>query len=121
MAKTWLSGLPTVPSHCCRNVPSYKEKKFLELGTTKTHFFQKHQKAAGQAGVRAVGMTFFNKIFDEEKYSVFSPRKKQCDICMGAKHGNVDQQTFNAHIEAKNEARTEKMKDKEAANDTLSV
>ena len=40
---------------------------------------------------------------------------------MGAKHGNVDQQTFNAHIEAKNEARAEKMKDKEAANDTVSV
>ena len=94
-------GFPTVPSRYCCNVPSYKEKKILEPGTTKTHLFQEHQKAADQAGVRAVGMTFFSKIFDEEKYSVFSPRKKQCCICMGAKHGNVDQQTFNAHIKGK--------------------
>ena len=119
--KNWLTGLPTVPSHYCPNVPSYKEKKFLEPGTTKTHLFREYQKAAGQAGARAVGMTFFSKIFDEEKYSVFSPRKDQCDICMGAKHGNVDQQIFNAHIQSKNEVRAEKMKDKKAANDTVSV
>ena len=102
--KNWLTGLPTVPSHYCRNVPSYKEKKFLGPGTTKTHLFREYQKAAGQVGARAVGMTFFSKIFDEEKYSVFSPRKDQCDICMGAKHGNVDQQIVNAHIQSKNEA-----------------
>ena len=30
----WLKGFPTVESHCCRNIPSYQNKKLFYPGTT---------------------------------------------------------------------------------------
>lgn len=71
--------------------------------------------------MRVVDETFFNKVFEQEQFSVFTPRKDQCDVCIGAKHGNVDQDILNVHIIAKNEARAEKGKDKEEANNKVSV
>ena len=119
--KNWLSGWPTVPSHYCRKVPSYKEKKFLYPGTTKSNLYREYRKSAEKAGVRVIGETFFNKVFEKEKLSVFTPRKDQCDLCVSAKHGNTDQDALEVHIKAKNEARAEKASDKEKSSDKMSV
>lgn len=119
--KTWLTNLPNLPSHYCRNVPAYKNKKFLYPGTTKSGLYEEYQTAAAESGARVVGYKVFSTIFDAENFSVFIPRKDQCDLCVSAKHGNTDQDTYDAHIRAKDEARAEKARDKEMADDKLSV
>lgn len=117
--KEWLSGLPTVPSHYCRQVPSYQDKNFLEPGTFQSALYKEYRKAADESGGRIVSETYFRNAFDEQKYSVFVPRNDQCDICVGAKTGNIDQDTLIAHRELK--AQTEKAKDKQEVSDKLSV
>lgn len=57
--KEWLSGLPTVPSHYCRQVPSYQDKKFVEPGTVLSDLHKEYQKAAGKSGARVVSETYF--------------------------------------------------------------
>ncbi|KAJ4939628.1 hypothetical protein JOQ06_029072 [Pogonophryne albipinna] len=83
--KEWLSGLPTVAFHYCRQVPSYQDKKFVEPGTVLSDLHKEYQKAAGKSGARVVSETYFRKVFSEQKYSVFVPKKDQCDVCIGAK------------------------------------
>ncbi len=77
--------------------------------------------AAAKSGHRAVCKKVFNEIFHQFNYSVFIPRKDQCDTCISAKHGNIDEGSFQSHIKAKDEARAEKAKDKENADLKKSV
>ncbi len=117
----WLAGLPTVPSHYCRNTPAYQKKKFLEPGTTLANLHKQYKKAAEDSGHRAVCSKIFSEAFHRLNYSVFIPRKDQCDTCISAKHGNIDNETYLAHIKAKDEARAEKSKDKANASSKVSV
>lgn len=94
--KDWLKELPTVDSHYCRNTKTYKDKKFLYPGTTIAQLHREYQQAAGTAGMRAVGEYHFRNVFHEEKYSVFIPRKDQCDVCVSFKHGNISRAEYDA-------------------------
>ena len=116
----WISGLPTVPSHYCRNTPTYQNKKFLEPGTTVANLHKVYKDAADTSGHRAVCIKLFSEAFHKLNFSVFQPRKDQCDLCLSAKHGNVDNETYLAHNKAKN-VRAEKSKDKENAGPKISV
>lgn len=117
----WLSDLPTVDSHYCRKVDTYKDKKFLHPGTTIANLHREYKQAAVIAGVRAVGIKFFSGRFHDGKYSVFIPRKDQCDVCVSFKHGNLNKTDYDAHIVYKDQARDDKAKDKESSNTTKSV
>jgi hypothetical protein len=117
----WFEKLPTVPSHYCRSTPAYQEKKFLEPGTTLNQLHRDYKQAAEDDGYKAVGIKLFNETFHKLKYSIFIPRKDQCDTCISAKHGKIDQESYQAHIRAKDEARAEKAKDKETASAKKSV
>jgi hypothetical protein len=117
----WLGDLPTVPSHYWRNTPAYEKKKFLEPGTTLAQLHRDYKQAAEDSGHRAVCRKIFDGIFHQMNYSIFIPRKDQCDTCISAKHGNIDQESYQAHIEAKDEARAEKARDKENAGLKKSV
>ena len=66
-------------------------------------------------------MKVFNVIFHQLNYSIFIPRKDQCDTCISAKHGNIDEVSYDAHIKDKDEARAEKVEDKENAGLKKSV
>ncbi len=103
----------------CRNTPAYQKKKFLEPGTTLANLHKQYKKVAEDSGHRAVCSKIFSEAFHRLNYSVFIPRKDQCDTCISAKHGNIDNETYLAHIKAKDEARAEKSKDK--ANATILV
>ncbi|KAL3995807.1 RISC-loading complex subunit TARBP2 [Sarotherodon galilaeus] len=119
--KEWLSGIPTVPSHYCRQVPSYQNKKFLEPGTVLRELHKEYQNAANENGKRAVSETYFRKVFGEQDYSVFIPKKDQCDICVSAKVGNTDEDALATHLRLKSQAQAEKAADKNESSDTLSV
>ena len=117
----WLAGLPVVPSHYCRSAPSYKDKKFLEPGTTIANLHREYKSSADENGFRSVSIKIFSQTFHEMNYSVFIPRKDQCDVCISANHGNTDEATYQAHLHAKNEAREEKAKDKKSESPETSV
>ena len=80
--KNWLNGLPTDPSHYFRNVPAYQSKKFVYPGATKANLHAEYTAAATEAKARVVGLKYFSNVFSEKKFSVFIPRKDQCDICV---------------------------------------
>lgn len=63
----------------------------------------------------------FNEIFHKLNYSIFIPRKDQCDTCISAKYFNIHEDSYQSHIKAKDEARAEKAKDKETASAKKSV
>lgn len=117
----WLADLPVMPSHYCRHVPTYKEKKFLYPGTTLARLHTSYKVAADEQGIRSFSSKCFSDTFHELNYSVFIPRKDQCDVCVSAKHNNIDNESHAQHIKAKDEARAEKSKDKENANASTSV
>ncbi len=89
-------------------IPSYQDKNFLEPGTVISDLYKEYQKAAGKSGARVVSETNFRKVFTEQKYSVFVPKKDQCDVCISAKVGNIDQETLTTHMKLKVQAQAEK-------------
>ena len=60
-------------------------------------------------------------ISKKRKDSLCQPKKDQCDICTAHTAGNVNDDMYNNHIKAKEDARAEKMKDNKslADNDDL--
>ena len=70
---------------------------------------------ATEANVRAVGMKYFSSVCGSNVLSFYPDTS-----AISAKHGNSDRETFDEHIKAKDEARAEKVRDKEAANNKLS-
>ena len=117
----WFHGLPTVPSHYCRSSTFAKDKKYLNPGSTILQFYKEDSTTAQESHVRVVGRKFFTELLQKLNFSVFIPRKYQCDVCVGEKHGNVSKEEYDLHIKLKDEARDEKTKDKEAANDNIYV
>lgn len=117
--KDWLRDLPTVDSHYCRSTETYKDKKFLHPCTAISQLHREYQQAAATAGVRAVGIRYLTDVFHEENYSIFIPRKDQCDVCVSFKH--ISKAEYDAHITQKDEVRQEKSSDKDSANNEKSV
>ena len=62
--------------------------------------------------MRAVGLTIFLKMFSAMGFSIFIPKKDQCEKCMAAKVGNLSNDLYNEHVEQNNLAREKKEKDK---------
>ena len=67
--------------------------------------------------MRAVGLAMFRKMFSAMRFSIFIPKKDQCEKCMAAKVGNLSNDLYNEHVEQKNLARETKEKDKDDAKD----
>ena len=117
----WFHGFSTVPSHYCRSSAFTKDKKYLNPGTTILQFYKEDSTTAQESHVRVVDRKFFTELFQKLNFSVFIPRKDQCDVCVGEKHGNVSEEQYDLHIKLKDEASDEETKDKEAANDKIYV
>ena len=83
--------------------------------------YKEYSATAQESHVRVVGRKFFTELFHKLKFSVLIPRQDQCDVCVGEKHGNVSKEEYDLHIKLKDEARDEKTKDKEAANDKMDM
>ena len=59
-------------------------------------------------------------ISKKKNYSLYQPKKDQCDICTAHNAGNVNDDMYNNHIKAKEDARADKIKNKSLAdNDDL--
>ena len=106
----FLNSIATVPSHYCR--AAYRNRKFMEPGTTLSSLFKLYQKKAADEGVRSACYTLFNKRFHALGFSVFVPRKDQCDMCVKHKVGAISDADHALHLQLKNAAQKEKENDK---------
>ena len=115
----WLDKVPKVPSHYCRSSTSkvYVESTFRSYA----HMHKVYCKHDRKLGRRTVGIKVFIDVLKKLKVGIHSPRKDQCDLCYGYKIGNVDQTTYDVHIDKKNEARNSKNEAKKSANPTRVV
>ena len=99
-----------MPSHYCR--AAYADKHFLEPGTTIGEVYGEYKTKATARERRIVCYPVFKRIFNEGNYSIFIPRKDQCDVCLGTKHGNITPEDLQKHRLLKQMAQEQKRKDK---------
>jgi hypothetical protein len=108
--KLFLSRLPTMPSHYCRKDTNLL---YLEAGWTNRKLYDVY-KSECQLG-KIVSQKIFSRIFKQMNLSVFTPRKDQCDLCLGHKNGLIENNVYQEHIEQKDCAREAKAADKAAS------
>lgn len=108
--KTFLKKLPTMPSHYCRKDTC---RLYLEAGWTNRKLYDVY-KSELQSG-KIVSQKIFNQIVKDMNLSVFSPRKDQCDLCLGHKNGLIADPVWQEHIEQKDCSREAKVLDKSAS------
>ncbi|KAK3774695.1 hypothetical protein RRG08_051237 [Elysia crispata] len=100
-----------------------KAKKFLYPGTRVFDLFEAYQKDAQNNKKKMFGLSFFRNHFITNSFSVFVPKKDQCNICIKFKHGGVDVEDhkINKHVTNKNQARESKASDKNDEDPNHSV
>ncbi|VDI78463.1 Hypothetical predicted protein [Mytilus galloprovincialis] len=105
-----LARLPKLPSHYCRGSKVYLEPVFQAI----SDLHREYRKEAQKDNSPVISRTLLRNILDELNISLFQHRKDECDTCCGYEAGNIDKVIYDQHIAKKEEARTEKNKDKEA-------
>ena len=117
--KSFLLELPKVPSHYCRSSSS---KMYLEpLFKSINHLHSQYKQACAANGIQALSRQVFSNTFKELNLSLFHPKKDQCDTCCAFKAGNIEAAVWEEHCVKKDEARAEKDRDKQLANNTTLV
>lgn len=111
----FLKSLPTVDSHYCR---SSSTRRYLEpIWRSKSEVYQFYKNEyCKEKKIPPVSDAKFLTIMQKMDISVFRPKKDQCDVCIGHQTKNVTDEVYNLHQVLKEEARTEKEKDKQTEN-----
>lgn len=117
----FLDSLAAVPSHYCRNSPTYQDTKFLDANTRLSKVYRKYKRRAERQGYRAVSMTLFRETLKVKKIRVFRPRKDFCDKCKQYEKGNLSQDEYNAHRAIVALAYGEKKRDEEHASEKHAI
>ncbi|KAK6178487.1 hypothetical protein SNE40_013273 [Patella caerulea] len=99
--KDFIGDLPKLPSHYCRSSTS---RLYLQPDIPSfAKLYERYIEYCADKSIASVSMRIFNEIIDEEKVSIFHPRKDQCEVCCGHDTGNVSEEVYNLnHIEKKN-------------------
>jgi len=111
----FLSKLPKLPSHYCRasSEKEYLEPQFQSISELHRVYIEHDDK----------NLTACRQVFAEEfcrlNLGLFKPKKDECDTCTGYKVGNVSEEDYTNHVLNKEEARTEKSKDKKEAEQNV--
>ena len=71
--------------------------------------------------MRSASIFYFFQIIQENNYSIFSPRKDLCDVCISVQNGNLSKEAYDYHILLKHETRNEKNEDKASATEKKSI
>lgn len=113
--ENWIKSVPTVPSHYCRQLPTYRERRFFEPGTTQAQLHRSYKEAAAAADRRILSITTFSSKLKALKYSVFVPKKDQCDECVKRKTNAITQEEYRTHRRAVDVAKVERQTDEREA------
>ena len=104
--KQFLDTIPKLPSHYCRKStsklylePSWKSKSEL-YSLYKDNWCQERQ-------IDAASSTLFSYVFEEMNLALFTPKKDECDVCVGYRTKNIKESKYQMHIDKKEEAQKE--------------
>ena len=100
-------------SHYCR---ANSQKKYLEpVFRSLSEVYDTYRKCCTENNVEAASISKLRTYFKIEKYSIYSPKKDQCDICTSYNTANITEEEHKEHILLKTEARLEKNRNNEIA------
>ena len=112
--RSFLKDLPKVPSHYCRSSTS---KQYLEpVFQSMADLHKEYHRAAEERNLRPLSRQVFAAEFKQQNLGLYHPKKDQCDTCCSFKAGNLLEHEWQDHFLKKEEARTQKMEDKNEAN-----
>ncbi|VEN62189.1 unnamed protein product [Callosobruchus maculatus] len=103
--------LPKLESHYCR--ASTSKIYFEPIWKSKQELYRFYVEECKAQDVSPLSTASFANIFLDKNYSLFTPKKDQCDICLGFKYNHISEDKYRVHLEKKNLAREEKSRDKE--------
>lgn len=117
---SFLDALPTMDSHYCR---ATTEKRYLlpEWPSKRKLYDFYVRDWCAQSDVRPLSIAKFNEMYDIKDLSLFAPKKDQCEKCASYSVGQLSEEEYILHQSKKDEARTEKARDKEAENIVFTV
>lgn len=111
----FFEALPKLESHYCRKSTTklYLEPHFK----TKSELYSLYKDDwCVKNNIRPLSIATFSNTFEDMNLSLFSPKKDECDLCVGFRTKNIDESVFNEHVLKKDEARMEKERDKNSEN-----
>lgn len=117
--KTWVESLPKTPSHYCRQQTNrlYLEGPF----DTKQEVYDLYVNRCTEEEMRPLSKSFLFEFLKEKHFSIFQPRKDQCDTCTSYKMKQINEEEYQNHIKIKDQAQEEKKKTKLFLNMTINV
>jgi hypothetical protein len=109
--QAFLQSLPKMESHYCR---TSSERLYLEpIWQSKRALYNFYsQNFCISECVKPVSSTKFNESLENEKISLYRPKKDECDTCASYKLKNITDNDYTNHVNLKEEARCEKSNDK---------
>ncbi|RXN16693.1 interferon-inducible GTPase 5-like protein [Labeo rohita] len=115
---SFLQDLPKVPSHYCRSTTS---KQYLEpVFQSMADLYAVYCRAAAEKNATPLSRQVFTDEFKRLNLGLYHPKKDQCNICCAFKTGNLPDDEWQHHLLQKEEARAEKLSDKnKASNNTM--
>lgn len=104
--------LPLMESHYCRKNST---KLYLQPDWPSKQAIYKFYKDVWctENEHNAMSSCSFYNALEKKNISIFKPKKDECELCAAYKSANLSQSDYDEHISKKDEARNEKMKDKE--------
>lgn len=109
----YFKSLEKMESHYCRK--DSKKQYIAATFRSKAELFEEYKKYIVENGYgQGVSYFTFAQAFDIENLGLFTPRKDQCDLCVGFKAGQVSLRRYDLHIARKKRATEEKDFDKQA-------
>lgn len=74
-----------------------------------------------QQNTEALSTATFSNMFEDLNLALFSPKKDECDTCVGYKTKHIEENVYTEHIAKKDEARKEKAEDKISNNKVFTM
>lgn len=109
----FLTALPKMPSHYCRESTSFE---YLDVNyTTWAEVYLDFEQYIISLLVDKKEKSTYKSFLDtvhKTNMRLYRPKKDQCDLCFAYKNKNIGEEEYSKHIEAKDRARKEKAEDK---------
>lgn len=117
---SFFNSLPSMESHYCR---AKTQKKYLlaEWSSKKKLYDFYVSDWCARRNIRPLSTAVFYQTFYSKNLALFSPKKDLCEICARFSVGHISQEEYNLHQKKKEEARNEKIKDRDEETHVFAV
>lgn len=109
----FLNKLPKLPSHYCRK--STSRLYFEPYVKSKSQLYNMYKIMCDEESKQPVSRKIFTDIYEKTNFSVYHPKKDQCDICCSYQTKNIEENEWSKHMKDKDRSREEKTRDNEKA------